>query len=362
MEGGTLETVATLEDRARSAKLAGMAFLVLALACKDQGPGGTPRSFMMGFSAIPPALDTAKVVAGINLWSAHADAAILHESPPWEPLLNGVATPAQAVAAIQAPLVAYYRARGLRVVMTADPTDGLDRSAEHPDLVRLGRSITDTMVQRIYREWVVALAGLHPDYLGLAAETNLIRLLASAPVYLALKTMANAAVPAIRAASPVTRLYVSIQVEGAWARPNGPYAGIAADLADFPFVDAIGLSSYPYLGGFAKPEDIPLDYYQRIGSQASRPVLVVEGGWPSQGNGSSAAVQARYIARQVRLLDSASAVGVFQLTFFDLNGAVSGPPGNLGPFLYLGLADSAMTLKPALAVWDSAFARARLAP
>jgi hypothetical protein len=262
------------------------------------------------------------------------------------------------VTAIQVPLANYYRSRGLAIVFTADPANGLDRSAEHPDLVRLGRSVTDTMIQRLYREWVIAVAQqVHPDYLGLLAETNLIRALAPPAVYHALKTMANAAVPAIRAASPATQVYVSVQVEVVWGRPSGAYQGIAADLADFGFVDAVGLSSYPYLGGFAQPEDIPPDYYGRVVQGTSLPVLVVEGGWPSTGFGSSPAMQSRYVRRQVQLLDRAPARGVFQLTFFDLNGATGVPPGNLGPFIYLGLADSAMTAKPALAVWDSAFAR-----
>ena len=333
------------------------AFLALLAACADGTPHQT-RSYLMGFSALPPALDTTKVLTGINIWAARADAAIMHVSPPWEPLLTGVATPAQAVAAIEFPLAQIYRARGLDIVVTADATTGLDRAAEHPDLVRLGRSVTDTMVQRIYREWVIALAQqLQPEYLGLIAETNLIRAQVAAPVYQALVTMANAAVPAIRAAAPATQLFVSVQVEVAWGRPAGPYQGIATDLADFPFADAIGLSSYPYLGGFTNPDALPLDYYARIGQEASLPVLVVEGGWPSKGSGAAGTplLQERFITRQARLLDSARARGVFNLTFFDLAGATLGGP-NLGPFIYIGLADSAMNPKPALAAWDSVFA------
>src|SRR5881628_3413256 len=98
--------------------------------------------------------------------------------------------------------------------------------------------------------------------------------------------MANAAAAQIRAAAVPCTLYVSVQVEVAWGRPSGPYQGIAQDLTDFPFMDALGLSSYPYLGGFA------------VGSFVSSPAL-----------------QARYITRQLLLLDHAAARGVFQLTF-----------------------------------------------
>ena len=175
---------------------------------------------------------------------------------------------------------------------------------------------------------------------------------------------ADAVAGQIRAAGLPSQLYVSVQVETAWGRltPGGSYAGIAQDLVDFPFVSAVGLSSYPYLGGFAVPEDLPLDYYSRIVQGTTLPVLVVEGAWPSITVGSvvsTPAVQARYIARQVLLLDQAHALGVFQLTFYDLDlTGVTLPPGSILPlFTHLGLADSALNAKPALDVWDSAYDR-----
>src|SRR6267378_7583314 len=319
-------------------------FLVLsalAAACSDgSGPSLPPRTYLMGFSAIPPRFDssTANVIAAINHWIPHADAAIMHVSPPWAALLGGAA-PDSAVQTVELPLAQYYHAKGLYVVFTVDATDGLNRAAEAPELVAAGRSITDTMVQRLYREWVYAVASrIQPDYLGLAAETNLIRLLAPDSVYQAVRVMANAVAAQINAASLPSKLYVSVQVETAWGHlPPGPYVGIAQDLTDFPFVQAIGLSSYPYLAGFAVPESLPLDYYARIGQDAARPVLVVEGGWPSISVGavaSSRAMQRRYIVRQAQLLDSARARGVFQLTFYDLDttGGKFPPSSILGLF------------------------------
>jgi len=334
-------------------------------ACGDgSGPGRPPRSYLMGFSAIPPRNDPAILISAINNWARHADAAIMHVSPPWAVMIGGY-SPADAVDTVEVPLANYYRAKNLKIVFTVDATDGLNRAAEAPELVSLGRSITDTVVQRLYREWVYAVATkIHPEYLGLAAETNLIKALAPDSVYQALKTMADAVAAQIRAAGVPTQLFVSVQVETAWGRLGGgtTYVGIAQDLADFPFVEAIGLSSYPYLGGFAQPEDMPLDYYSRLAQESAKPVLVVEGGWSSISLDtlvSSPAEQARYIARQVLLLDSARARGVFQLTFYDLDLSASPPPpGSILPlFAHLGLADSAFNAKPALAVWDSALRR-----
>jgi hypothetical protein len=342
-----------------------LATAVALAACGDgSGPGTKPRTFLMGFSAIPPRLDsTADVIIAINNWAPHADAAIMHVSPPWAAMLGGH-SPAGAVDTVEVPLANYYRAKGLAIVFTVDATDGLNRAAEAPELVSAGRSITDTLVQRLYREWVFAVANkIQPEYLGLAAETNLIRQLAPDSVYQAVVTMTNAVAAQIGARRFPSKLYVSVQVETAWGRPSGPYQGIAQDLADFPFIEALGLSSYPYLGGFADPESIPLDYYSRIPQGTTLPVLVVEGGWPSVSVGSvmsSPAEEARYITRQEQLLDSARAKGVFQLTFYDLDLSAFPPlpPGSILPlFTHLGLADSAMHAKPALSVWDRVFNR-----
>ena len=94
--------------------------------------------------------------------------------------------------------------------------------------------------------------------------------------------MTGAAAAELRSRGTASLLLVSVQVETAWGGlQGGGYAGIEADLSDFPFLDALGLSSYPYLGGFTQPEQIPLDYYSRLTAGRALPELVLEGGWPS---------------------------------------------------------------------------------
>jgi hypothetical protein len=346
-------------------RLPAAALLCLAVtACGDDdssGPSEPSRSFLMGFSAIPPRPDPDIVLPGIDLWDDRADAAIMHVSPRWDALLDGVLA-ADVVEALELPLADLYRARGLELVFVVDPTNGLDRSAEASELVARGRSLTEPEVQALYRAWVLEVAKqLRPDYLGLVAETNLIRLAAPSGLYQALVTVANAAAAEIDAAGVDTRLFVSVQVETAWGGlPPGPYVGIAQDLADFPFVEALGLSSYPYLGGHDNPADLPINYYSRVGEGTSLPLLVVEGGWPSvpvAGVPASPDMQRRYIERQAELLQEADARAVFQLTFFDLDLSAFPDPPNLALFAHLGLADSAGNPKPALDAWDAVFGR-----
>jgi hypothetical protein len=182
-------------------------------------------------------------------------------------------------------------------------------------------------------------------------------------LYQALTAAANAAALEARRAAPDV-LFTTVQVETAWGRLGaaGGFLGVARDRTDFPFSEALGLSSYPYLAGFAEPEELPLDYYTRLLEGASLPLLVIEGGWTSASLGSvvsSPDKQRRYVERHVRILDASRAAAVFQITFTDLDlASLSLPPGSILPlFAQLGVVDPQLHAKPALATYDSIFAR-----
>ena len=108
----------------------------------EPAPGESVRAWRMGFSAIPPHMNQAEALTVLELWTPRADAAIMHISPPWAALLSGVSAVA-AVNANELPLANYYRAKNLEVVVMVDATDGLNRAAEAPELVQLGRSISE---------------------------------------------------------------------------------------------------------------------------------------------------------------------------------------------------------------------------
>jgi hypothetical protein len=323
----------------------------------------------MGFSVIPPKPDIKIAVRSMEVWTKRADAAIMHLDVPWALLLAGT-SPEDALRRDGVDLEHYYRSKHLMLVVTIDVTNGLGRESEAPALVAAHRSIAEPAVQRLYRNYVRALVDmLHPDYLGLAAETNLVRAIAPRPVYDAVVRMTNDAAADVRRkrSSSALPLYVSVQVETAWGKlgKQAGFVGIDQDMRDFPFMNVIALSSYPYLGGFTDPDRIPLDYYTRVKGSRSLPVMVVEGGWPSASVrgvfSSSPEMQSRCIARQSELLDAAKAIAVFQLSFTDLDlGSFPKPqPAILPLFATLGLVDSDLRPKPALAVWDKVYSRPR---
>ena len=355
----------------------GLALLALAGGCARKSPTAPQRptrSWVMGFSAIPPVPDQAVALQALAVWTPRADAAISHEDVPWDSLLAG-RRPDSLALRLALPLAQYYRAHHFVYAYEIDLTNGLDRGAEAVALVRAGRSLAEPEIRSLLERWVAAVDSvIAPDWLGLGSETNLVRAAAPPAIYAALVQASNGAADTLarlharwgRSANP--RLYVSVQVETAWGRLGGPgvWQGIATDLADFPFASAFGLSSYPYLGGFAAPESLPTNYYARLAEQAGKPVMVVEGGWSSAPIGaihSSPQAQARYLRTPPRLLASAPATAWWQLTFTDIAASAFGsaPPGtSLVPFASLGLVDTTLAPKPALAPWDSLFALPRV--
>lgn len=328
-------------------------------------PSSGTRTWKLGFSPNPPRPTVDAVLRGIDLWSTRSELAVIHEEPPWTDLLAGQ-SPDAILDRDKVQLVAYLRSKGQQLVFMGDLSDGLDRTAEAAQLRAAGRSITEPAVQRLYRDYMLAVdRKLQPVLLGLVAETNLIR--GAAPeIYPAVKQTANDTAAALRAAGSTTPLTASVQVELAWGRlgGNGGYVGVEADFADFPFVQTLGLSSYPYFG-WAEPEDLPLDYYTRLRNGRDTPVMVTEGGWASASAGtitSSAARQARYVTRHAALLDAARATGWLHLVFADIDIASLPPPvpANLPLFTSIGYTDSDFAAKPALAAWDALFARRRV--
>jgi hypothetical protein len=356
----------------RRGVLSGLITLLAVFGCKQSVPGTeppqpsdlTPRTFRMGFAANPPKPTTASAVATINAWSGRADAAIMHVSVPYKALLTGVADARTYVDTVDVPLANFYRGKGFPIAITVDVTDGLNRAAEAPELVALGRSITEPEVQQAYRAYVKALASaVRPEWMGLAAETNLIREQVPGPVYAALVSMANAAAADVRAiGGRQPLLYTSIQADVAWGPPPAAYHGAERDFQDFSFMQVLAISSYPYFS-YADPDQIPLDYYTRIANGRPLPVMVVEGGWPSAAAGpvqSTPEKQVRYLRRQERLLDSAKAIAVFQLTYTDLDISAYQPlpAGSILPlFASLGHVDVNFGPKPSLGTYDSIFAR-----
>jgi len=341
-------------------------FAGITLAChKHAAPASTTaRSWRMGFAASAPRPTLDAILQSLNIYVNHSDAAIISTEPPWDSLLNG-ADPVKYVTNSYSQLVNIYRTKNFQLWIYIDPENGLNRQTDSDPLRARGLSIAQPAIQKLYRRFVVAMDSLlHPDHLGLALETNLIRLAAPDSIYQGVRQATRDAATDVRAIDAKVPLSVSIQAEVAWGKlgGTGSYVGIDADKKDFPFMQELGISSYPYIS-YPNPSDIPPDYYSRL-TQGNIKTFISEGGWtssdlPALSIHSSPVQQQAYIRRQTQLLQQAKAIGLFQLTFTDLS--IGAWPANvtneLAPFAWLGMVDSNFNPKPALTTWDSVIRR-----
>lgn len=342
-------------------------FLVLLVffSCSDNEEVPSTRSYRMGFGNSAPRFDDFDlIIQSLNLWTSRADAAIVNTEVPWDSLLTGVPA-VDYVKRNYVGLVNFYRSKNMKLWVYIDPQNGLDRTADAAALQLRGKSIADADIQEVYRRFVVVMDSvLNPDHLGLALETNLIRVAAPSPIYHGVRKAANDVAAELKVRGRTVPLSVSVQVDVAWGTlGGGGFTGVDQDFVDFPFIDELGLSSYPYFGT-ETPDQLPANYYSRLVEGRNIPVFVSEGGW-SSGSISTATTsftsspeeQAAYIRRHPVLLDEVNAIAWFQLPFTDID-IVSIPPpvpDNLGYFIYLGMVDINLAPKPALKTWDEIY-------
>lgn len=336
---------------------------IIVFSCSDKDEAST-RTYYMGFQNSAPRFDNLDLyLQSLNMWTQRVDAAMITTEVPWAELLSGAKVNDYVIANYK-ELVNYYRNKGLKLWVYIDPQNGLDRANDAVDLQKAGKSIADADMQLLYQKFTIAMDSiLKPDHLGLALETNLIRDGSTAAIYQGVKKAANETAAKIKARNSTVSLSVSIQADHAWGKLiGGSYKGIDQDFIDFPFIQELGISSYPYFG-FDKPTDIPVNYYSKLVAGKNIPVFVSEGGWTSLAvnTGSAAArspeIQKEYIAHHAALLDDAKATAVFQLLFtdLDLDAFSADMPVNLPYFAYLGLVDKNLNPKPALTAWDHIF-------
>jgi hypothetical protein len=339
--------------------------LFMFIACESDEDVPTTRTFRMGFQNSAPRFDDLNLfLKSLDLWTPRSDAAMITTEVPWAELLAGTSINDYVVNNYK-DLVSYYRNKNLKLWVYIDPQNGLDRATEAVDLQQANKSIADVEMQLIYQKFTIAMDSiLKPDHLGLALETNLIRDAAPAAIYNGVKQAANATAQAVRARNATVPLSISVQVDHAWGKFGGnSYTGISKDFSDFPFIQELGLSSYPYIG-FDKPTDIPLNYYTRLVEGKNLPVFITEGGWssasvstPNRSFVSSPELQKIYIEHHAHLLNEVGATAVFQLLFTDIDSAAvpDDVPSNIDYFLFIGLVDINFTIKPALNAWDKVF-------
>src|SRR4030067_998439 len=95
----------------------------------SRGPAAARAAPGGGVRPPSPGADVNVLSQWVQRWSTRADAAIIHSEPPWDSLIAGV-PPETLIVRERVGLVDFFRALGLRVVITVDATNGINRAGE----------------------------------------------------------------------------------------------------------------------------------------------------------------------------------------------------------------------------------------
>lgn len=318
----------------------------------------------MGWAPTPPEPTEASIIQTGMEMAQVSELALIQQHVPWNRLFAGE-TLADLIEETGG-LADFLSALGLEIVLLIDPLDGLNRTAEPPELVALNRSILEPEIRAIHEEWVLeSVRRIRPAYFGLASEINTLGAHGDPALYTTMIDLVSSLAPQVRVVSPATRVFVSFQVEDAWQRPPFPPSTVDhfSLIGDFD-IDALGLSSYPVFS-FDTPEEVPNNYLSRFQSATLLPLMIVEGGWSSDDaaafSGTSPQEQAEYFRRFADLLNGVQGEVWVMLFYADFDATSFGLPpdreAGLANFQSMGIVDRTLAPKPAFSVWQEVFQR-----
>ena len=357
-------------DAQRAALLLVTALLSLAvIACQEEAvyrplefsptqriESGPPRTYQLGFSALPATLTDVAYIEAWDTAAAFGDVLLLQRPPAWADFLPGVVlsderrdeTLAERTAAAQ---------RNLDLMIALDPFDPTDRdqlAALPPGYGGQNLSNQDLRHAFVTEAKHIAL-NYRPAYLVLGMEVNA-AFERDPDGYFAFVRAYSEAYDLVKEASPETIVFASFQYEQLlglipWEPPHVPRWELIDDFGDR--LDVFAITTYPSFA-FSVARKIPPLYYSQITEHTDLPLGLVSVGYSSarsrEGlNSSTAAEQRRFLQRLIRDADELSLTLLIWFAARDPEYATA-PPLDL--LASIGLRTSTDDPKEAWPTWE----------
>jgi len=292
---------------ARRSSLAAAALVAFAAACSD--PENT-RAFRLAASGTQLLVTGPSV--GFQLTEANlatdVDLVAIHQEfygVPWNQFATNTPPPAEWTAQMFS-LAGWARDAGKEVFLSVSPLNGGRYSLAARTVIVNGSIVSEdgwaapcydfataadaATWRSAYVRYVEAMVDtFHPRYLNVAIELNLF--LEQCPTaWEGMVDVVNAAYDAAKSRSPATVVFPSIQIDHLYgvapgSCPSGVDAGVCYDQAYARLGrvkrDRFAISTYPYLAGFAAPNQVPADWFSRGPARGGERAVIAEAGWLS---------------------------------------------------------------------------------
>ncbi len=238
----------------------------------------------LGFGVRPADQTRAAWIAAFAEVAPHAEIIRIARVPPWEEFLPGAEVSAEthALTQLDRALLDQY---GLTLLFAIDPTDGAvqrARIAGLPDAVDDGGGFLRADVRDALVAYAIYVAtNYEPEYLAVGVEINMLR--ARAPEQFAGFLEAYERIyDAVKSVRPATKVFPTFQLEdmeGALGRAHPPQWEALDAFAGA--MDALAVSTYPFLTGIRSAEELEAGYYARLRERFAGELLISEAGYAS---------------------------------------------------------------------------------
>ncbi len=322
-------------------------------------PEGDPRHTRLGFSVLPAQLTSEGYLEAFATAARYGDIALIQRAPPWQDFLPG-ATISQATkdtTSLETRLFAQYP--GLARFYAIDPTDGgvqRARLAALPPGIDAAAGFADPSLKSAFLQYTAYIAkSYQPDYLAIGVEVNML-FERNPKQFEAFVALYKEAYALAKAASPKTKVFPTFQLEdllGSFDQVHEPHWQVLDAFRGS--MDALAISTYPYLGNISTAADIPADAYAQLTRHFEGEIIIAETAYASAPVEGKAVVgtdedQRAYLVRLLAEAEKNRFTAVVWLAALDPAYGAAGPAS---VFKNAGLRKSDGSNKLAWDVWES---------
>ena len=252
---------------------------------KRADPEGASRTLRLGFSTLPPQRTTDAYIGTFATAAQYADVVLIQRTPPWEDFLPGATvSPATTDSTrLEAGLLDQYKT--LKRYYAIDPTDGVvqrSRIANLPSSVDAQAGFVDPALRQAFVAYTAyVVKNYRPDYLALGVEVNMLYE-RSPKQFDAFVSLYNEAYAVAKGANPKTKVFPTFQLEdleGNFGTIHPPHWEILDAFRGH--MDALAISTYPFLTDIRGAADLRAEYYSQLKSHWDGEIFIAEAGYPS---------------------------------------------------------------------------------
>jgi len=321
-------------------------------------PSGDLRTVRLGLSTLPPEETNDAVIGAFATIAQYADVALIQRPPPWADFLPGAQVSAATTETTRFETTLLDQYKGLKRFYAIDPTDSVvqrARIANLPSSIDPQAGFNDPSLRAAFLSYTAyVVKNYKPDYLALGVEINMLYERAPAQ-FDAFVSLYKEAYDVAKAASPKTKVFPTFQLEdleGMFGDIHPPHWEVIDRFRGK--MDALGISTYPFLAGIRSSADLPADYYSQLKDHYSGEILVAEAGYASapvegQVNVGTEEDQQAFV---VRLLNDAQANGFSLVVWYAALDPVFATRGAESVFKDIGLRKSDGSNKLAWGTWE----------